>query len=245
MIPRERVVGLVAVVALLGGLGMAAVAAADRGPARLPPVAGLLPAPTSATTPSTGATAGSSGSPSLAPLPTAPDVPDADVVHDAGPNDASIPVPVAGEQAPVGDRPVELRIPSIGVRTRLVDLSIAKDGTMQVPADFSRAGWLTVAPAPGQRGPAVIAGHVDSRRGPAVFFRLRELVPGDEVQVVQRDGDVVSFTVRSSLDFAKNRFPTDLVYGPAPGPVLRLITCSGEIDPVSGHYVNNTVVFAS
>ncbi|QIM22749.1 class F sortase [Phycicoccus sp. HDW14] len=245
MSPHERVVATVAALAVLGGLGIAAVAAADRDPARLPPLAHERATPTGSATSTRTPTADPSGVPTLAPLPTTPDVPDADVVHDAGPNDASIPVPVAGDKAPVGDRPVELRIPAIGVRTRLVDLGIAKDGTMQVPADFSRAGWLTVAPAPGQRGPAVVAGHVDSHRGPAVFYRLRELVPGDEVQVVQRDGDVVTFTVRSSLDFAKNRFPTDLVYGPAPGPVLRLITCSGEVDPVSGHYVDNTVVFAS
>ncbi|WP_282958986.1 class F sortase [Phycicoccus avicenniae] len=144
-----------------------------------------------------------------------------------------------------GDRPVEVVIPAIGVRSSLVDLGIAGDGTMQVPSDFARAGWLTAAPAPGQRGPAVIAGHVDSHEGPAVFFRLSELVAGDEVRVVQADGDVVSFTVRGKESFAKDEFPTDRVYGPVPGPVLRLITCSGEVDPVSGHYVDNTVVFAS
>ncbi|MBM6398780.1 class F sortase [Phycicoccus sonneratiae] len=231
--PRTVLAGLGAA-AVLAGLSVAGWAAAHPEPARLPP-------PAAARTPSATPTP----SDSLAPLPSAPDVPDSEVVHDAGPNDASIPVPVTGVQAPAGDRPVELRIPAIGVRTRLVDLGIAKDGTMQVPSDFGVAGWLTAAPAPGQRGPAVIAGHVDSHRGPAVFYRLRELVAGDEVQVVQRDGDVVTFTVRSSLHFAKDRFPTDRVYGPAPGPVLRLITCSGEIDPVSGHYVDNTVVFAS
>ncbi|MGG5260367.1 class F sortase [Phycicoccus avicenniae] len=235
MTPRERVVALAASLAVVGGLGVAGVAAAGREPARLPPPpTRSAPAPAAAATPST-----------PAPTATTPDVPDAQVVRDAGPNDASLPVPATGTQAPRAQRPARLRIPAIGVDTPLVDLGIAKDGTMQVPADFARAGWLTAAPAPGQRGPAVIAGHVDSHRGPAVFFRLRELVPGDEVQVVRRDGVVVTFTVRGSLSFAKDAFPTDRVYGPAPGPVLRLITCSGEIDPVSGHYVDNTVVFAS
>ena len=166
--------------------------------------------------------------------------------RDARRSESAIPVATApGDPPPSGDVPVRVRIPSIGVDSTLVDLGIAADGTMQVPADFDLAGWLTAAPAPGQRGPAVIAGHVDSHDGPAVFFRLGDLVPGDRVEVVQRDGDVLTFTVRSLARFAKDDFPTDLVYGPAPGPVLRLITCSGQVDPVSGHYLDNTVVFAS
>ena len=182
-------------------------------------------------------------------VPASPEdaVPRGEGARTAGSGDAALPAPelAVGASTPKGDRPVEVVIPAIGVRSRLVDLGIAGDGTMQVPSDFARAGWLTAAPAPGQRGPAVIAGHVDSREGPAVFFRLHELVAGDEVRVVQADGDVVSFTVRGKESFAKDAFPTDRVYGPVPGPVLRLVTCSGEVDPVSGHYLDNTVVFAS
>ncbi|MBD3784840.1 MAG: class F sortase, partial [Micrococcales bacterium] len=227
-----------AVLAVVGGLSVAAVGAARPGPASLPggssgPAPGAArPAPSP--TPSGFATL------PVDQWPT-PDVPDADAVRSAGGNDASLPVPVSGRQVTSGDRPVRLRIPAIGVDTRLVELGIARDGTMEVPADPARAGWLTTAPAPGQRGPAVIAGHVDTHDGPAVFFRLRALRPGARVDVVQRDGDVVHFTVRSARRFAKDAFPTELVYGPQPGPVLRLITCSGEVDPATGHYRDNTV----
>jgi sortase (surface protein transpeptidase) len=144
-----------------------------------------------------------------------------------------------------GDEPVRLRIPAVGVSTRLVRLGIARDGTMEVPTDFSVAGWLAAGPAPGERGPAVIAGHVDGVDGPAVFYRIRALRPGDAVEVVQRDGDVVRFVVRTVVHVRKEDFPTDQVYGPAPGPVLRLITCSGDIDPSTGHYTDDTVVYAS
>ncbi len=245
--PPSRVLAAVATLAVVGGLAVAVVAGASPEAARLPGggvAVGAGPGPEAS--PSQTPTRQASGFTTLAPedLPT-PDVPDAEAVRRVGPNDASIPVPVSGVEASPGDRPAQVRIPAIGVDSRLVDLGIAEDGTMEVPSDFSRAGWLTAAPAPGQRGPAVIAGHVDSRDGPAVFFRLRELVPGDTVEVVQRDGDVVRFTVRSLQQFAKDEFPTDLVYGPVAGPVLRLITCSGEIDRLSGHYTDNTVVFAS
>lgn len=141
--------------------------------------------------------------------------------------------------------PVRLTIPSIGVSSSLVRLGIAGDGTLEVPTDFQRAGWLRAGPAPGERGPAVIAGHVDSKAGPAVFARLGELRPGAEVDVRRADGRTVRFTVDGSEQVAKKRFPTDDVYGPVPGPVLRLITCGGSFDPASGHYRDNIVVFAS
>jgi hypothetical protein len=141
--------------------------------------------------------------------------------------------------------PVSVRIPAIGVTSSLVKLGIAGNGSIQVPADFQRAGWLTAGPAPGERGPAVIAGHVDSRSGPAIFSRLDELRPGDAVLVRRKDGTTVTFTVDGSQRVAKNRFPTATVYGPVPGPVLRLITCGGSFDHSTGHYHDNVVVYAS
>ncbi|GAB3684530.1 hypothetical protein GCM10028814_23510 [Angustibacter aerolatus] len=136
-------------------------------------------------------------------------------------------------------------VPRIGVDSRLVDLGIAKDGTIEVPTDYDRAGWLETGPVPGARGPAVIAGHVDSRSRPAVFYRLRELRIGDEVVVVRADGRKVRFTVDDVQQYPKNKFPTDEVYGPSPGPVLRLITCGGSFDRSVGHYRDNVVVYAS
>ena len=140
--------------------------------------------------------------------------------------------------------PVELRIPGIGVATSLLRLGLERGGAMEVPDDFGRAGWFAKGPAPGQVGPAVIAGHVDSRSGPAVFHRLRELRPGDPIVVERADGARLRFTVEAGRSFPKARFPTAAVFGPAPTPALRLITCAGDFDRARGSYLDNLVVFA-
>jgi sortase (surface protein transpeptidase) len=140
--------------------------------------------------------------------------------------------------------PVGIEIPAIGVRARLVPLGLNADGTLEVPTRFGDAGWWAGGPRPGERGPAVIAGHVDSRTGPAVFYRLSELRAGDRISVVRRDGSRVRFVVRRSERYPKARFPTARVYGRTAGATLRLITCSGTFDRSSGHYLDNTVVYA-
>jgi Sortase domain len=140
--------------------------------------------------------------------------------------------------------PVRLAIPAIGVATPLVRLGRERDGSMQVPVDFARAGWFAQGPAPGQVGPAVIAGHVDSRTGPAVFFRLRELRPGDTVRVELADGARLKFVVEQARSFPKATFPTAEVFGPAPWAALRLVTCGGDFDRARGSYRDNLVVFA-
>jgi sortase (surface protein transpeptidase) len=142
-------------------------------------------------------------------------------------------------------RPVQVSIPSIGVRAPLVRLGLNSDRTLEVPKDFGDAGWWAGGPRPGERGPAVIAGHVDSYTGPAIFYRLRELRPGDAVVVLRRDGTRARFTVQRSEQYPKDRFPTARVYGQTPGPALRLITCGGEFDDSTGHYLDNTVVYAA
>lgn len=158
----------------------------------------------------------------------------------------AVPVPTSiAVRIPKAIRPVRLVIPAIGVSTSLVNLGIASDGTLDVPRNFQQAGWLATGPAPGQPGPAIIAGHVDSTTGPAVFWRLRDLRIGDAIQVQLADGTVVRFTVNLLQQYAKSRFPTAAVYGPAPGPVLRLITCGGSFDRAVGHYRDNVVVYAS
>jgi hypothetical protein len=140
--------------------------------------------------------------------------------------------------------PVRLDIPAIGVATRLVRLGVEPDGAMQVPGDFATAGWFAGGPVPGELGPAVIAGHVDSRTGPAVFSRLRELRPGDQIRVVRADRLVVRFRVESLASYPKAGFPTAAVFGPVPAAALRLLTCAGDFDRSSGHYLDNLVVFA-
>jgi Sortase domain len=140
--------------------------------------------------------------------------------------------------------PVRLAIPAIGVSTPLARLGLEADGAMQVPADFGRAGWFAEGPAPGQVGPSVIAGHVDSRTGPAVFHRLRELRPGQVVLVERADGTRLRFVVEQARSFPKDRFPTGAVFGPVPSAALRLITCGGDFDRARGSYRDNLVVFA-
>ena len=146
--------------------------------------------------------------------------------------------------APGGSPPLGLSIPAIGVETTLVRLGLEADRTMQVPDDFGRAGWFAEGPAPGQPGPAVIAGHVDSKTGPAVFYRLRDLHPGDQLAVTRADGSRLRFVVDAARSFPKTRFPTDAVFGPTPAAELRLVTCAGTFDRARGSYRDNLVVFA-
>jgi sortase (surface protein transpeptidase) len=141
--------------------------------------------------------------------------------------------------------PVRVQIPSIGVDAPLIRLGLDPKGALEVPKDFDVAGWWTGGSRPGERGPAVIAGHVDSKTGPAVFYEIPRLRRGDVVTVRRRDGSNVRFTVQGSARYPKDHFPTARVYGATRRPTLRLITCSGDFDRSSGHYLDNTVVYAS
>ena len=141
-------------------------------------------------------------------------------------------------------RPTGLYIPEIGIRTRLIRLGLMASGALQVPASAAVAGWYTGSPRPGAIGPAIIAGHIDSDNGPGVFFRLRELKPGNLIYVRRSDGSLAVFRVTSVRTFAKARFPAAQVYGPVPNSQLRLITCGGTFDRATGHYLSNVVAFA-
>jgi sortase family protein len=141
--------------------------------------------------------------------------------------------------------PRRIRIPAIGVSAPVIPLGLNKDRTIQVPKDFSKTGWYRPGPEPGEVGPAVIVGHVDSKTGPAVFFRIRELKPGNRILIRRADGSTVRFHVNGLERWPKAEFPTRRVYGRTRGPVLRLVTCSGAFDSSSGHYVDNTIVFAT
>jgi sortase (surface protein transpeptidase) len=142
-------------------------------------------------------------------------------------------------------RPVALTIPAIGVQTRVIDLGLTASGALQVPPVTTVAGWYTGSPRPGAIGPAIIAGHIDSRLGPAVFYRLSRLRTGDRVYVRRADGTLAVFRVTRVRTYAKDHFPTQDVYGPVPDPELRLITCGGVFDPSLGSYLSNIVVYAT
>ncbi len=175
----------------------------------------------------------------------------------------TIPVPVAaapaagaagGQAAAVPlalprSMPVSLAIPAIGVHTSLIKLGLAPDHTLQVPpltpAGVKQAGWYDRGPTPGQAGPAVIAGHVDSYQGPGVFYRLGALKPGDAIDVTRADGTVADFKVDAVDEYSKNKFPTQQVYGPVSYAGLRVITCGGQFDHQTRHYRSNVVIYAT
>jgi sortase (surface protein transpeptidase) len=138
--------------------------------------------------------------------------------------------------------PTRVVVPKIGVDSSLQALGKLADGSLQSPSQWQQAGWYANGIRPGAVGPAVIAGHVDSVNGPAVFYRLKELVIGDVIEVDQAGGAVLHFDVVSVQRFAKNTFPTQAVYGPTALPELKLVTCTGAFDESKHSYVDNLVV---
>lgn len=145
--------------------------------------------------------------------------------------------------APAGS-PVRITIPQIGADSGLEDLHTDATGKLLPPAKPGVAGWYGAGVVPGQVGPAIIAGHIDYAAGPGIFERLHELTVGSTVQVTMSTGAVLNFRVTGSTQSAKVAFPTAEVYGITPDPQLRLISCAGQFDRRTAHYLDNLVVFA-
>jgi sortase (surface protein transpeptidase) len=141
--------------------------------------------------------------------------------------------------------PVRITIPAIGVDARVIPLGLNRDGTIQVPKRLADTGWFRPGPEPGEQGAAVIVGHLDSTRGPGVFYRLRELRVGGVITVYLRGGSSVRFVAESMIRVPKNHFPTRRVYARTRQPTLRLITCAGKLNRMTGHHADNYIVFAS
>ncbi|MGO9162762.1 MAG: class F sortase [Streptosporangiaceae bacterium] len=144
--------------------------------------------------------------------------------------------------------PVSLSVPAIGVRSRLLRLGLSPGGAIQVPAlpgKAAQAAWLRYSATPGEIGASVIEGHLDSYQGPAVFFRLGALRPGDRVDVTLSDGMTAIFRVTGVRQYLKARFPARTVYRATDFAALRLITCGGAFDDATGHYLSSTVVYAA
>lgn len=141
--------------------------------------------------------------------------------------------------------PVALRIPAIGVDVSLSTLGLNADHTVQVPTDFQQAGWFGLGPSPGQTGSAVILGHVDSYTGPAVFFQIRTLRAGDQVNVSLADGAIAHFQVSAVAMYAKDQFPAQQVYAPHGGSALQLVTCGGTFDTHTRSYLSNIVAYTT
>lgn len=151
----------------------------------------------------------------------------------------------SGQEAEEATGPPErIRIPSIGVDSVFEELGLGDGGRLDAPVDYDLAGWYRDGVVPGQVGPAIVAGHVDSPTATAVFARIGELGLGDEVIITMADGSDLSFEVSGQTQSAKAEFPTSEVYSNVPAPELRLITCAGDFDSSIGHYLDNLIVFA-
>lgn len=148
-------------------------------------------------------------------------------------------VPVAGVTVS------HISIPDIGVSANTQLLSLNSAGALLPPTNFVDAGWYSAGVLPGQIGPAIIAGHIDSGVAPAVFARLDEVKPGSRILVTLSTGRSLAFVVKTSIESAKAEFPQSTVYGNTPDAELRVITCGGVFNPATGHYLDNIVVFAT
>ena len=177
----------------------------------------------------------------VSPAPTGEGASTAAPAVRAAPDAQDLAVPTMSRSAPV-----RLAIPSIGVSTgTLVELGKQADGSLEVPRDPAQAGWFRDGAAPGQFGPAVLAGHVDGNSEPGVFYRLGELRAGASVLVTRADGSTAEFVVDKVERYPKDAFPTVAVYSDTNHrSELRLITCGGDFDAGTGHYVDNVVAYA-
>lgn len=182
------------------------------------------------------------GDRAAAPIASAPGDAQADLAPFAVPADGTA-NPFGAKTPALTGRPTRLKVKAIGLDTSLETLKLGANGELTPPKSFPKAGWYADGTLPGDTGPAVIAGHVDSKSGPAVFYKLRELTAGDRIEVV-RGGQTVQFTVTSTAWYPKTKFPTDQVYGPTPDRQLRLITCGGVFDRSLRSYKDNLVVYA-
>jgi hypothetical protein len=183
---------------------------------------------------------GAQSSPTL----SAPPGPSARVAADAPALPQSAASFKSSRTYPKVPEPVRLRIPALQVESRLDGMGLQPDGSVEVPDRADRAGWYDRGPRPGQNGPAVILGHVDSKKGPGIFFDLVNVKPGTLVHVDRSDGSTATFRVTHLERVAKTEFPTDLVYAPSLDPTLRLVTCGGSFDHARGSYRDNVIAFA-
>jgi len=213
--------------------GWVTVAAGDAGVVPRPPATSNSPGatPEAVTNTSAATTVAPQTEPASVAAPPAPSAASEQLGFDV--TDASEPV-----------EPLRVRIPGIEVDAPITDLGLNDDGTLEVPSDFDDTGWYTGRSVPGELGPSVVVGHVDSTRGPAVFFRLRDLVVGDRIQIDRSDGLVAWFEVTDTVLVDKDEFPTEQVYAATDEPTLRLITCGGSFDRTERSYRGNVIVYA-
>jgi sortase (surface protein transpeptidase) len=169
------------------------------------------------------------------------------VVHSTPPasGSASATRPAKPSAALARSVPVSLRIPAIGVSVSLGTLGLNPDRTVQVPTNYEQPGWFRLGPSPGEVGSAVILGHVDDLKGPAVFFRLGSLKVDDKVEVSLANGVLAHFKVEKMATYSKTQFPAKMVYASHGYSALQLVTCGGTFDTATGHYLSNVVAYTT
>lgn len=142
--------------------------------------------------------------------------------------------------------PHRITIKSIAVDAPFTPLSIGSSGQLDAPPanDPNLVGWFKDGATPGERGTSVVAGHVDTKTGPAVFLLLSTLKAGNSVDITRQDGAIATFKIDSVETFSKADFPNDRVYADNGTAQLRLITCGGVYDKKKKDYKDNVVVFA-
>lgn len=141
--------------------------------------------------------------------------------------------------------PVRIRIPSVDIDTKVSEeLGLDEAGAIEVPTGYDNVGWYKYGPTPGELGPAVIIGHVDSYQGPAIFYSLGQLEIGDEIFIEREDGSTAVFQVHEYERPLQSDFPTRKVYGDIDHAGLRLITCTGTYDHGIQRYSHNLIVYA-
>lgn len=157
---------------------------------------------------------------------------------------STTPVPLAAKALPAST-PTHITAPSVGIDASVMSVGRDSEGSIEMPPLFDwTTGWYKYSPTPGQVGPSVIVGHVDTYKGISVFWHLRELQRGDIINVTRADGRTVKFKVTALKQFDQNNFPTKEVYGNIKYPGLRLITCGGSFNKQTESYTQNTVVYA-
>lgn len=142
-------------------------------------------------------------------------------------------------------KPVGIKIAAIGVDAKITELGLNPNHTLEVPKSYSQVGWYRDFPTPGEIGPAILVGHLDSATSPAVFWKLKDLKPNDRIEITREDGTTAIFQVDAMKSVEQNNFPTEMVYGKTDNSQIRLITCQGKYSVLEGHYDHNLVVFAS
>jgi len=183
-------------------------------------------------------------------LPVDDSEPNVELPTPAGPDPEPTPEPLQSPPAtalpevefPSGIEPIRIAIPAIAVDADVIRLDIR--GEPEVPEDFAQVGWYHQTRLPGEIGPAVLAGHIDSRTGPAVFYQLDELDTGDEIILSAAGSETRRFAVTDTGQYSKDALPAEVFGFGEPLPELRLITCGGTFDASSGHYRDNYVVYA-